>query len=405
MTRIWNKYKPSNILSKRKAKSAVADRPTPKGFRVFVGMSGGVDSSVSAALLKQATPNNFEKLFGRPTPKGFRGFAITGVFIKVWEPPNFLCTWRDDRREAMRVAALLDIPFITIDLSKEYKRSVVDYMIAEYKAGRTPNPDVMCNKSIKFGEFYKRASRAGADYVATGHYAQIKKDSQNNRALVVSKDKEKDQTYFLWSLTEDHLSHTIFPIGHLTKPEVRKLARKFKLPNAEKKDSQGLCFIGKLDITDFLKNYIKEKKGKVLNEKGEVIGHHEGVYFYTIDQRHGFIITKKTTNDEPYYVIAKDLKKNTLMVSTNPKLTIQKNNVAKLEKVNWINAIPKSNKKYGARIRYRQKLESCQIKRMDNSPAGEWQVNFLKNQSALPAGQSLVVYDAEICLGGGILTI
>lgn len=199
----------------------------PLGKKLFVGMSGGVDSSVSAALLKEA------------------GYHVTGVFLKVWQPDFLPCNWKEERLDAMRVAAVLDIPFVTIDLEKEYKEEVVDYMIAEYRRGRTPNPDVMCNKEIKFGAFLKKALAMGADAVATGHYAQ---NMFNPAAGTVglwemreSADTDKDQTYFLWTLTQERLSKILFPIGHLTKPEVRKLAQKFGLPTAEKKDSQGLC--------------------------------------------------------------------------------------------------------------------------------------------------------------------
>src|SRR3990167_4048684 len=200
------------------------------GFRktVYIGLSGGVDSSVSAALLKK------------------QGYDVTGVFIKVWQPNWITCTWKEDRLDAMRVCAKLEIPFLTLDLEKEYKRDVVDYMIREYKAGRTPNPDVMCNRYIKFGAFFNWARKYGADYIATGHYAQVFKKVTGYR-LQVSRDFEKDQTYFLWTLTQRELSQTLFPVGRITKPEVRKLAKKFGLPTADKKDSQGLCFIGKVD--------------------------------------------------------------------------------------------------------------------------------------------------------------
>ena len=202
----------------------------------------------------------------------------------------------------MRVASSLNIPFITLDLEKEYKEGVIDYMIDEYKKGRTPNPDVMCNKEVKFGAFLKWAKEQGVDCIATGHYAQIK-----DNTLQISKDKEKDQTYFLWALTKEQLKHVMFPIGHLTKPEVRKFAEKFSLPTKNKKDSQGLCFVGTIDVKTLLKNYIDEKRGDVKNEKGEVIGYHEGVTFYTLGERHGFVITKRSTEDKPYFIIKKDL--------------------------------------------------------------------------------------------------
>ena len=237
---------------------------------VFVGMSGGVDSSVSAALLKKATPNNFKKLFGRPTPKGFRGYEVIGVFIRTWHPDFLLCNEEEERRDAMRVAAHLDIPFLTFDFADVYKKEVADCMIREYKKGRTPNPDVMCNKEVKFGAFLKKSLAMGADFVATGHYAQNENFSPNSKKLLsrvshsnlnavnerniaydaestfsyLAKgvDSSKDQAYFLWTLNQKQLSKIIFPVGNLKKTEVRKLAKKFNLPVAEKKDSQGICF-------------------------------------------------------------------------------------------------------------------------------------------------------------------
>ena len=264
--------------------------------KVFVGLSGGVDSSVSAALLKE------------------HGYEVVGVFIKVWQPPFLECTWKEDRLDAMRVAAQLDIPFMTFDLEKEYKESIVDYMVAEYKAGRTPNPDVMCNKTIKFGAFLEKAKEMGADFVATGHYAQnVEKDGE--QYLLKGNDNEKDQSYFLWTLTQAQLKYILFPIGEHKKSEVRKLAEKFDLITATKKDSQGLCFIGKLDMKDFLKEFIEEKRGDVLNTDGAVIGYHDGAVYYTLGQRRGFIITQKTPEDIPYYVVAKDIEQNTITVS------------------------------------------------------------------------------------------
>ena len=257
-----------------------------KKKKVFVGMSGGVDSSVSVALLKVATPNNFSKLFGRPTPEGFSGYEVVGVFIKVWQADFLPCTWREERREAMRAAAHLGIPLITLDLEKEYKDEVVDYMIREYSMGRVPNPDVMCNKHVKFGAFLEFAKKNGADFIATGHYARIQSSHHTlppkPYSLLMGVDAEKDQSYFLWTLTQDQLAHTLFPVGHLQKSEVRDLAKEFGLPNAEKKDSQGLCFMGAVDMADFLKHYLKTEVGNVLDKDGNIIGTHQGAILYTI---------------------------------------------------------------------------------------------------------------------------
>ncbi len=357
-------------------------------------MSGGVDSSVSAALLKQ------------------QGYDVTGVFIKAWEPQGFDCNWRAERRDAMRVAAVLDIPFITLDLAKEYKKEVVDYMVTEYKAGRTPNPDVMCNKTIKFGAFLKKARAMGADYVATGHYARVcrksKVESQNQTKrieceMLVGKDKEKDQSYFLWTLGQEQLSHTLFPVGHLEKSAVRQLATKFKLPTQAKKDSQGLCFIGKLDLKDFLSQFIKEKPGQVLDQDGRVIGRHRGVLFYTLGERHGFELTQKTAESGPLYVVAKDLKKNTLTVSVRARGKLFSQQEIELSDTSWISSKPPVlGKKYQCRFRYRQPLLACRLKQ--KSGGGNWIVQFDKPITAAAPGQSLVLYDGPICLGGGVIT-
>lgn len=386
--------------------------------RVFVGMSGGVDSSVSALLLKKA------------------GYDVTGVFIKVWQPEFFECTWRQDRLDAMRVCAKLDIPFVTLNLEDEYKNEVVDYMIEEYKRGRTPNPDVMCNKYVKFGGFFDWAMKQGADYVATGHYArtaqvesrksQVESKIQNSKKLykldglyrlLAGRDGNKDQSYFLWTLTQTQLSKTLFPVGDIEKPEVRKLAEKYGLNTAIKKDSQGLCFIGKIDIKDFLKNYIKEKKGKVLNESGEVIGEHDGVFYLTIGQRHGFKINAEhmrnklglNADTKPYYIIEKNIDKNIIIVSQDSdKILENENKIVRLEKVNWtLGVVPDLSKKYSARIRYRQPLEECTIvesqKSIKSKTNTEYELHFTNPQKAITPGQSAVIYDREVCLGGGII--
>jgi tRNA-specific 2-thiouridylase len=352
-------------------------------LKVYVGMSGGVDSSVSALLLKKA------------------GYDVTGVFIKVWQPEFFECTWRQDRLDAMRVCAKLDIPFVTLNLEDEYKNEVVDYMIKEYKLGRTPNPDVMCNKYVKFGGFFDWAMKQGADYVATGHYARTK-IVKDKTLMLAGKDKNKDQSYFLWTLTQKQLSRTLFPIGKIEKPEVRKLAEKYGLSTAIKKDSQGLCFIGKIDIKDFLKNYIDEKKGKVLNEKGEIIGEHDGVFYLTIGQRHGFTVTKKTPNDSAYFIVEKNIKNNTITISQDSlKILGNESKIIKLIDINWtLGVIPDLSNKYSSRIRYRQPLEECTIRK---NKSDNYELHFAKPQKAITPGQSAVIYDNNICLGGGII--
>lgn len=357
---------------------------------IFVGLSGGVDSSVSAALLKEA------------------GFDVRGVFIKVWSfdwsqnKQLSHCTAKEDRLDAMRVCAKLNIPFFTLNLEKEYKKEVVDYMIAEYQAGRTPNPDVMCNKYVKFGGFFDWAMKNGADYVATGHYAQVVHKKNNKYELLAGDDKNKDQSYFLWTLTQKQLSKTFFPVGNIEKPQVRRLAKKFGLETAEKKDSQGVCFIGKIEMADFLKNFIPVKEGKILNEKGETIGTHEGVEFYTLGQRHGFDILRKTNNDKPYFIISKNFKDNTLTVSHNPYLEKEiSTREIKLKEVNWISQTePDFKKEYSARIRYRQPLEKCTF---EKNISGDLIIKFESPQKSPTPGQSVVFYDSKTCLGGGII--
>lgn len=355
-----------------------------KNKKVFVGLSGGVDSSVSIAILKKA------------------GCDVTGVFIKVWSPDFLPCTWKEERRDAMRVCASLNIPFLTFDFEKEYKQEVVDYMINEYKIGRTPNPDVMCNKNVKFGAFLNKALKMGADFVATGHYARVREIKNSPIELLEGVDKNKDQSYFLWTLNQDQLKRVIFPVGEMTKSEVRKLAKKYALPTAEKKDSQGLCFMGKVDIKSFLKHYLKTERGNVLNNFGEVIGFHDGAIFYTIGERHGFTITLKGTEDKPLYVVLKDVDKNTITVSDeyNQKDKIFSVNKVELENVNWISGFaPDTNKKYLARSRYRQNCQKCIIKIKEKKVSAIFD-NF---QKGISAGQSLVFYDDEKCIGGGII--
>ena len=413
---------------------------------VYIGMSGGVDSSVSAALLKE------------------QGFDVVGVFIKVWQPDFVECTWREDRLDAMRVCAKLEIPFITLNLEREYKEDVADYMINEYKLGRTPNPDVMCNKYVKFGAFFDWAIERGADFVATGHYARCTRiadqrgldaDRRRNNSqyqLLAGEDKNKDQSYFLWTLTQKQLSRTLFPVGDIEKPEVRILADKFNLPTSTKKDSQGVCFLGKFDMKDFLAHYIKEIPGDVLNENGEKIGRHDGALYLTIGQRHGFttsqtnadltqtnadkkqINTKKTHQDVgPYYIISKDIKNNTITVSQDPhpeaRLRSLASGLVKIKDVNWtLGEEPDLTKTYSARIRYRQPLEECEIKIKNHPTRGlpistltsfvrnsgiksniknqdkEYEIHFTNPQKAITPGQSIVIYDGEVCLGGGVIS-
>lgn len=343
--------------------------------KVFVGLSGGVDSAVSAALLKQ------------------EGYDVTGVFIKAWQPDWLPCSWRDERRDAMKAAIALDIPFLFLDLEKEYKETVVDKMLAEYKAGRTPNPDVLCNREIKFGWFWKFAKENGADFIATGHYAQT-----DGESLKEGRDKEKDQSYFLWTLTNEDLEHTLFPVGGLEKKEVRELARKFKLPVAEKKDSQGICFMGSVTMEDFLSHFISVKPGRVLNTFGEAIGIHKGLIYYTIGERRGFEVTKKGASSGPFYIIWKDMKKNVLIVSDDEseivELSPQK---VILKGGSWINE--PETPEITARIRYRGEKLPCTL----SAEGKKLVVEFKEPVRGLSLGQSIVFYDGENCLGGAVM--
>lgn len=358
-----------------------------KKLKVFVGVSGGVDSSVTLALLQKD------------------GYDVTGVFLKVWSPDFLPCDWKEERRSAMRVCATLGVPFLTFDFEKEYKKEVVDYMIREYSEGRVPNPDIFCNKYVKFGVFLKKALEMGADFVATGHYARIEVRSKNYE-LRESRDKEKDQSYFLYTLGQEELKHTLFPVGGMTKPEVRKLAQKFGLPTATKKDSQGLCFIGKIDIKDFLSHYIKTERGNVLNTKGETIGFHDGAVLYAIGERHRFTITKKSPDDPRFFIVSKDVEKNTITVA-NKKTEENSIYSAKqiiIKNLHFINThdisyVLNSSFKCSVRIRYRQAKQFCTI----DKKSGGYHIIFDIPQNAISVGQSAVFYKDDICLGGGII--
>jgi tRNA-uridine 2-sulfurtransferase len=318
-----------------------------KGSRVYVGLSGGVDSAVAAGLLKE------------------QGYDVTGVFIKVWQPDFLPCTWRAERRDAMRVAAGLGIPFLFFDFEEEYKKGVADYMIEEYRRGRTPNPDVMCNREIKFGAFWKRAKEMGADYIATGHYLS----------------GENDQRYFLWMLTPEDFSHALFPVGHMSKGEVRRHAKRFNLPVSEKKDSQGICFLGDVNMEDFLSRFISTEPGSVLDTQGRIIGQHKGALFYTLGQRYA----------KPLYVISKDLRNNTITVAEEPKKHMPKD--IRIEQANWI--VAERASRMLAQVRY--KGEKVPVI-LDGDT-----VKFESPETAA-SGQSIVFYEGEELLGGAIIS-
>ncbi|KND50906.1 MAG: tRNA-specific 2-thiouridylase [Parcubacteria bacterium C7867-007] len=340
------------------------------GKNIFVGLSGGVDSAVSAALLQK------------------QGAEVTGVFIKGWYPPGMPCTWAQDRRDAMRVAAHLGIPFHTLDASKEYKQGVIDYLISEYAAGRTPNPDIMCNREVKFGAFYRFAKEHGADFIATGHYAQAREGS-----LMRGVDSSKDQSYFLWAVPKEAMTQTLFPVGGIPKREVRILAQKFDLPVAEKKDSQGICFLGSISVDEFLRKELETTGGDVLDEEGKKIGTHDGAVLHTLGER----IVPHGAESGPWYVIRKDLNTNTLTVRHGNAALEVPPNTLKLRETNWFNTealmgtIQAQYRYHGTVITGSFDLETNTF-----TPEGSF-------KEPVASGQSLVLYLGDTCLGGGII--
>ncbi|OGL93574.1 tRNA 2-thiouridine(34) synthase MnmA [Candidatus Uhrbacteria bacterium RIFCSPLOWO2_12_FULL_47_9] len=364
--------------------------------KVLLGMSGGVDSSVSAVLLLE------------------QGYEVIGAFMKNWSGdvngPEVKgtdrigtsfeeCGWKTERRDAMRVAAQLGIPFLTFDFEAEYRRDVVEYMFREFEAGRTPNPDVMCNRYMKFDLFLKEAYKLGCEFIATGHYARVEEGR-----ILKGIDPNKDQTYFLWAINKAVLPRVFFPIGHLEKPTVREIAAKHNLEVATKKDSTGICFVGEVDMREFLKARMKEEPGNVVTTEGKIIGKHVGVNFYTIGQRHGLDIG----GGDPYYVVEKRRETNEIVVGSNfhPALFRRELTASQL---NWFTAPPPFEGEGGgrgvaleceARLRHRQPVQKCVVSR-----AGDDQVlvAFPEPQRAVTPGQSIVFYVGDEMIGGGII--
>jgi tRNA-specific 2-thiouridylase len=344
--------------------------------KVYVGMSGGVDSSVTAALLRG------------------QGYDVTGVYMKNWsrDLPGFVCPWKEDYQDAKRVAAQLGIPFKLYDFETEYRRKVVDYMLDGYRAGITPNPDVMCNQEIKFKLFLETALADGADFIATGHYARIR-----DGRLLGAENAGKDQTYFLYRVNEDALRHALMPIGDFkSKAAVRALAAELGLSTAQKKDSQGICFVGKIGIKEFLLAELgPQPRGAIIDQRGRTIGEHDGALFYTIGQRHGLDVG----GGLPYYVTGKDMAGNTVYVTSDLQDgRLWKSELA-LTALHWINGMPEGTPSFQVRTRYRAPLTGGRLQ----LEGGRAQLVLDEPVRALTPGQSAVFYDGGRVLGGGIV--
>ena len=353
--------------------------------RVIVGMSGGVDSSVAALLLKR------------------QGFDVVGLYMLNWEEEDAggHCTAEEDYADVRRVCAKLDIPYYTVNFAKEYMERVFSHFLAEYKAGRTPNPDVLCNREIKFGPFLEEAKKLGADYIATGHYCKISHEKGVHRLLKAA-DKNKDQTYFLNQLTQPQLENVLFPLQDMQKPEVRKIALENGLATAEKKDSTGICFIGERNFRKFLSTYLPARKGKILDLSGREVGEHMGLMYYTLGQRRGLDLGGVKGEEEGgrWFVVRKDLEHNILYVSYGDESPLYSKS-CEVSGFNWIPA-PPAEKEFvcAAKFRYRQPDQEVKV---TVSGGGRLHIAFAEKQRAVTEGQYAVLYRGEECLGGGVI--
>lgn len=348
---------------------------------IVVGISGGVDSAVTALLLKQ------------------QGYKVIGLFMKNWEDDDNdeYCSSRQDLIDAVSIADTIDIPIETVNFAKEYKDRVFSHFLHEYAAGRTPNPDILCNSEIKFKAFLEHAVNMGADSIATGHYAQIRKVTDNYQLLKAT-DRSKDQSYFLYRLNQAQLSKTMFPLGMLLKSQVREIARQHKLSNYAKKDSTGICFIGKRPFREFLNRYLPAQPGPMYTPDGQMVGKHMGLSFYTIGQRQGLGIGGQGL---PWFVAAKDITNNHLIVAQGHDHPALLSTFLDATELHWIdNQIPDITRDYTAKTRYRQADVSCHFNAISDTLGS---IEFNEAQWAVTPGQSVVIYDGEICLGGGTI--
>jgi tRNA-specific 2-thiouridylase len=356
-----------------------------KRQRIVVGMSGGVDSSVAAWLLKE------------------QGHEVVGLFMKNWEDDDDeeYCSSRQDLIDAVSVADLIGIEIEAVNFSAEYKDRVFNGFLAEYKAGRTPNPDVLCNAEIKFKAFLDHALQLGADRIATGHYAQVR-EVDGLFQLLKAEDGTKDQSYFLYRLNQTQLRNTLFPLGSMYKRDVRSLAARLRMPNHDKKDSTGICFIGERPFREFLNRYLPTQPGDMVTLDGRVVGRHMGLMYYTLGQRQGLGIGGRKGGDgDAWYVCAKDMEANRLTVVQGHDHPALLSDALKAGELSWITgAKPQCHWVYGAKTRYRQKDAPCEIERVDMKSC---EVKFAEPQWAVTPGQSVVIYESKVCLGGGII--
>ncbi len=353
--------------------------------KIMIGMSGGVDSSVAALRLLE------------------QGHEVTGLFMKNWDEDDGseYCTAKEDLADAQQVSDKLGIELKTVNFAAEYWDNVFEDFLSEYAAGRTPNPDILCNREIKFKAFLDYATELGADYIATGHYAQIAQQ-HNQFQLLRGLDNNKDQSYFLYTLGQTQLSRSLFPIGNMEKPAVRELAQKAGFINSRKKDSTGICFIGERKFKDFLQRYLPAQPGLMNTPEGETIGEHQGLMYYTLGQRQGLGIGGiKSAAEEPWYVVEKDLKNNILVVAQGHDHTLMQSNTLNASQLSWVSGQAVSNSfRCTAKTRYRQKDQACQVTLIGDDHC---LVQFDDPQRAVTPGQSVVFYNNEVCLGGGII--